>query len=543
MKRWTYILPVIVFVFVICYLDRTNISFALPHLKNDMHLTGAQLGLASGIFFWGYLLLQIPGGYMAERWSAKWWVAILMVLWGMAAMASGLTHTFGQFLLVRFLLGFAEGGVQPALMATIRSWFPFAERSRAYAIFKLYTPIAGTIAAPFSGIILTFADWRWMFIIQGGIPLIVGLIAWLAIIQDTPAKAGWLSENERNHIELSRISEGEPLQHRGTFKAAFTSRIVWRFALIYTLTQTGLLGLTLWMPSLLKNAFHTDMQVGIVAMLPQVAAGVAIILVGRSADRRGGHVAHVSVVLAAAAVILCGASLISAQQKWLVLGTMILATAASLAWYGPFWATVTKLTPVTAAGAAIGLINGVGNLGSFFGPYIGGWLTDLSGGGYALTQAFFGLVFAVALVLVLSLRQKLREATQFQGRSNAVERTRMTVATINRPAAAHHEMSRTAGGDRRFPGLAAEAEDTIAAATVCRAASRSRPSTHSGSNDWYSDRPSALRDRYTPTYGPETPLTRRASRRSCLSFDWLVEGAARSGPKQPRCPLQLDHLD
>src|SRR5260370_918012 len=140
-----------------------------------------------------------------------------------------LDHTLGQLILARFLLGVAEAGVQPALMTTIRSWFPFSERSRAYAIFKLYTPIAAIVAAPFSGIILTYADWRWMFIIQGGAPLIVGLIAWLAVVRDTPAKAGWLSETERNFIESSRIEEGEPLKHRATFKAAFTSRIVWQF--------------------------------------------------------------------------------------------------------------------------------------------------------------------------------------------------------------------------------------------------------------------------------------------------------------------------
>ncbi|AYF76477.1 MFS transporter [Nocardia yunnanensis] len=413
-KRWTYILPVVVFIYVICYIDRTNISFALPHLKTDMHLTGAQQGLASGIFFWGYLLLQIPGGYIAERWSARQWIAILMVLWSVAAMASGLTHSVGQLLLARFLLGVAEGGVQPALMATIRAWFPFAERGRAFAIFKLYTPIAAIVAAPFSGVILTYLDWRWMFVIQGGAPLVVGLFAWLAVVRDTPAKAGWLSQVEREYIESARVREGEQLQPRGTFKAAFTSKIVWQFALIYTLTQMGLLGLTLWMPSVLRKAFHTDLTVGLVAILPQLAAGAAIILVGRSADRRGGHIAHMSVVLAAASLILAGASLVSAQQKWLVLLAMILGTAASIAWYGPFWATVTKLTPVAAAGAGMGLINGVGNLGSFFGPYIGGWLSDLSGGGYALTQVFFGVVFGVAALLVLTLRRRLHAATLTQ---------------------------------------------------------------------------------------------------------------------------------
>lgn len=411
-KRWTYILPVIVFIYVICYIDRTNISFALPHLKTDMHLTGAQQGLAGGIFFWGYLLLQIPGGYMAERWSAKRWIAILMVLWSAAAVLSGLVHSFGELVLARFLLGVAEGGVQPALMVTIRSWFPFSERSRAYAVFKLYTPIASIVAAPFCGILLTFANWRWMFIIQGAAPLVVGLAAWLAVMRDTPAKASWLSAAERDHIERSRLAEGEPPRHRGTFTAAFSSGIVWLFALIYTLTQMGLFGLTIWLPSVLKQAFHTDLQVGLVAMLPQVAAGIAIMLVGRSADRRGGHVAHMSAVLGAGFVILAGASLISAQQKWLVLAAMVLGTAASIAWYGPFWASVTKLTPVAAAGAGMGLINGVGNLGSFVGPYVGGWLSDVSGGGYALTQVFFGVVFAIAALLVLTLRSKLRAAAR-----------------------------------------------------------------------------------------------------------------------------------
>jgi MFS family permease len=411
MKRWTRILPVIVLIYVICYIDRSNISFALPHLQHDMHLTGAQAGFATGVFFWGYLVLQVPGGYMAERWSAKRWISILVVLWSAAAVASGFTHNLTELAIVRFLLGVAEGGVQPALMATIRSWFPFAERSRAYAIFKLYTPIAAIIAAPAAGMILTYADWRWMFFIMGGAPLVIGLTVWLFVISDTPAKAAWLSDNERNYIEKSRAEEGEPLKHRGSFKAAFASPIVWLFALIYTLTQLGLLGLSMWLPSVLKTAFHTDMQVGLVAMLPQIAAGIAIVLIGRSADRHGRHITHMSAVLGVGAVVLAAAGLISADQKWLVLLTLVLGTAASIAWYGPFWATVTKLTPVAAAGAGIGIINGIGNLGGFIGPYIGGWLSDISGGGYALTQVFFGLVFGVAALLVLPLRKKLREAT------------------------------------------------------------------------------------------------------------------------------------
>jgi MFS family permease len=413
MKRWTYILPVIVFIYVIAYIDRTNIAFALPHLKQDMHLTGSQQGFVSGVFFFGYLLLQVPGGYMAERWSARKWIAILMVLWCVFAVAAGFTHSYSELVLARFLLGVAEGGVQPALMATIRSWFPFSERSRAYAIFKLYTPISTLIAAPFSGLILTFGSWRELFIIQGGVPLIIGIVAWLTIMRDTPAKAKWLSPNERNYIESARVSEGEPLQHRGTFKAAFSSPIVWMFALIYTLTQLGLLGLTIWLPTLLKQSFHSDFEVGLAAMLPAVASGVAIVLVGRSADRRGRHITHIAAILGVGAVVLAAAGFLSANQKWLVLAAMVVATAASIAWYGPFWATVTKLMPVAAAGAGIGIVNGVGNLGGFIGPVIGGWLFDVSGG-YVLTQLFFGVVFAVAALLVISLRRRMAEAQSKQ---------------------------------------------------------------------------------------------------------------------------------
>jgi MFS family permease len=413
MKRWTYILPVIVFIYVIAYIDRTNISFALPHLAQDMHLNGSQQGFVSGVFFFGYLLLQVPGGYMAERWSARKWIAILMVLWCICAVASGFTHNYTELVLARFLLGVAEGGVQPALMASIRSWFPFSERSRAYAIFKLYTPISSLIAAPLSGLILTFGSWRELFIIQGGVPLILGIAAWLAIMRDTPAKAKWLSANERHHIESARLREGEPLQHRGTLKAAFASPIVWKFALIYTLTQLGLLGLTIWLPTLLKKSFHSDFEVGLAAMLPAIGSAVAIVLIGRSADRRGKHITHIAAILGVGAVVLAAAGFLSANQKWLVLAAMVVATAASIAWYGPFWAMVTKLMPVAAAGAGIGIVNGVGNLGGFIGPYIGGVLFDLSGG-YVFTQLFFGIVFAVAALLVISMRRRMREAESKQ---------------------------------------------------------------------------------------------------------------------------------
>src|SRR4051794_24932169 len=152
-------------------MDRTNIGFALSGLQDDLHIDAAQQGLAAGIFFLGYLTLQIPGGHLAERWSAKKFVGIMVLVWGVFAVLSGFVQSFWQLLFIRFFLGVAEAGIWPAILVLISHWFPMAERARAYGFWIMNIAISSIITAPLSGWILTVGDWRGVVLVGGGVPV------------------------------------------------------------------------------------------------------------------------------------------------------------------------------------------------------------------------------------------------------------------------------------------------------------------------------------------------------------------------------------
>jgi MFS family permease len=329
------------------------------------------------------------------------------------AVCASVSSGFTGLVLSRFLLGLAEGGVQPALMTTIRAWFPFDERSRAYSVFKLYAPIAALVTAPTAGLILQYGTWRELFLVQGAVPVVVGVVLWVWLVRDTPARARWISPAEHDHIAAALRAEGVPGrtagQAAGGGRLAFTNRMVWLFTAAYSLTLLGMYGILMWLPTLLGRSFGSDAKVGVTAMAPSVVGAVAIMLVGRSADRRGHHVAHVCWTLGIGSVTLVAASCLSADQRWLVLAAMIIATASSLAYYGPMWAMVTRLVPVSALAIGIGIINGVGNLGGFVGPYVGGVLIDLTGSMVA-AQLFFAAALLGAAVIIFSLRGQMRAA-------------------------------------------------------------------------------------------------------------------------------------
>ena len=171
-RRWTILIPVIMFIYIIAYMDRVNIGFGMTQIREALNMSASQAGLASGIFFIGYLILQVPGGHLAQRWSAKKLVALLITLWGLCAIGEGLVHSYGQLVAVRFLLGLFEGGVQPALMVLINRWFPLSEKTRANSMFIMHNPIATLITGPFAGLLLSMGDWRLLFIIQGLLPFL-----------------------------------------------------------------------------------------------------------------------------------------------------------------------------------------------------------------------------------------------------------------------------------------------------------------------------------------------------------------------------------
>ena len=406
--RWKRLIPVAIIVYIISFMDRTNIGFALNGLHQDLGIDAAQQGLAAGIFFIGYLVLQIPGGYLAEHWSAKKFVGIMVLIWGVLAVLSGFIQDFTQLLVVRFFLGVAEAGIWPAILVLISHWFPAAERARAYAFWMMNIAIASIITAPLSGWILSFSDWRWLFIIEGIFPFVIAAPLWWALIADHPREAKWCSVQEREYIEsgLAADAAAHPQQEKLGLRHVISNSVVWRLTLVYFLIQIGFYGINIWLPHVIKTITSgSSMEVGLITAIPYVLAMVGLWYNAKAADRTGRYSTHVLLSMAVGAVALVLSVATGDNVPFLAVTLISIAVAGALAYDGPFWASASRAMPVAVAGTAMGLINAVGNLGGFVGPYVGGYLQDLTHGSFLATSVFLACCLLAAGLVMLSLRR------------------------------------------------------------------------------------------------------------------------------------------
>jgi len=405
--RWVRLIPIAIVVYIISFMDRTNIGFALSGLQHDLHINSAQQGLAAGIFFIGYLTLQIPGGHLAEHWSAKKFVGIMILIWGALAICTGFVQNFWQLLVLRFFLGVAEAGIWPAILVLISHWFPAAERARAYAYWIMNIALASIITAPLSGWILSFADWRWLFVIEGAFPFLIAAPLWWAFAADRPRDASWCSDEEREYIEaaLERDTVAEPEQ--SGLRDVLRSSVVWRLTVVYFLIQIGFYGLNIWLPHVVKGITGgSEVEVGLVTAIPYVVAMFGLWFNGQAADRTGRYSRHVFISMLIGAVTLVISTALGTGMPILAIALVSIAMGGALAYDGPLWASASRAVPVAIAGAAMGFINALGNLGGFVGPYIGGALQDSSGGSFFTTSIFLGACLLAAGLVMLTLRRK-----------------------------------------------------------------------------------------------------------------------------------------
>jgi MFS family permease len=395
-------------VYIISFMDRTNISFALDGLHHDLGINAAEEGLAAGIFFIGYISLQIPGGHLAEHWSAKKFVGIMILIWGVLAVVSGLVQSFGELLVVRFLLGVAEAGIWPAILVLISHWFPAKERARAYGFWIMNIAIASIITAPLSGWIMQIADWRWLFIVEGLFPFAVAAPLWWLMVEDSPRQAKWCSVEEREYIEAGLAADraAEPQERKG-LRDVVTSSLVWRLTIVYFLIQIGFYGLNTWLPTVVGAITGAAIwQVGLVTAIPYVVAMVGLWYNAKAADRTGRYSLHVFLAMLVASVALVLSVWIGTATPILSIALISLAMGGALAYDGPFWATASRAMPVVIVGAAMGFINALGNLGGFVGPYVGGWLQDQAGGSFLTTSIFLAAALLAAGLVMLTLRRR-----------------------------------------------------------------------------------------------------------------------------------------
>ena len=371
--------------YTISYVDRTNVALAFdPHLSTamaDLGMNDKIKGNAIGIFFWGYLLLQMPGGYLASRWSARKVVSLSLLAWGIAAVGCGYATSAAQFRTMRFLLGMAESAVYPATLVLLANWFPRTERARANAYWNLCQPLAVAGAAPVTGALLGTWGWRTALIAEGALPFLWLPIWWFAI-RDHPREAKWISDQEREFLETTLQREGKEVTPVSRPWKALAHPAVFVMVPICFLMNACSYGCNTFLSEALKSpgrAF-TPLQTGLLYAVPYLVTAVVMVLISRHSDRTQERRMHVALVYAVSGVCLIASVLAARQSFWLSYLFLCFAIQGPFAGLAPFFAIPPETMPRSVTGAVIGLVNAIGNVGGWAGNASFGWLKQETGG-------------------------------------------------------------------------------------------------------------------------------------------------------------------
>jgi D-galactonate transporter len=394
------LLPFLMLCYAIAYLDRVNIGFARLQMLDDLSFSETIYGLGAGMFFIGYVIFEVPSNIVLHRVGARLWIGRIMISWGIVSAAFMFVTTPFAFYALRFLLGVAEAGFYPGIILYLTYWFPSYRRARVVALFMTAIPVSGILGGPLSGWIMdTFAGWhglagwQWLFVIEA-MPAIVLGAATIWYLDDGIQSARWLNADEKRLLE-DRLREDlvGVVQDRSVW-SILADRRIWHLSAIYFCAAMGQYGLTFWLPALLQAAGATSaLEIGLLTAVPYSAAVVAMMLFGRSADRRRERRWHAAIPFLIGAV---GLWLVVQAGTHTALAVLCLSIAAMgiLSAAPLFWGLPTAFLGGAAAAAGIATINSIGNLGGFVSPYVVGWLRD------ATSSPEAGM-YVIAIVLLL----------------------------------------------------------------------------------------------------------------------------------------------
>ena len=400
------LLPFLFLLYVANYLDRTNIAYATLGMKGDLGLTDSVFGTASGIFFIGYLGLQIPGALLVERWSARRLLAITLITWGALTTLTGFVRTPLELYGARFLLGAAEAGFFPGVIVYLSHWFTYQDRAKALARFMSAIPIAYILGGPIAGSILGIHSlgipgWRWLFLLEGVPALLLGIVT-LFVLPDRPKEVSWLRPDERNWL-ATRLGDER------NAKVGMKEVTIWQAlrqppVLLLTaglfFTYTGGYAFWFWMPTMLQRLTGWSTQrVGFVGAIPFLAGLIGMLLLGWNSDRTRERRWHFALPQLTAALAL-SAWFFLPSSNVLLLVVFSLVVFGTVAYLPAFWALPSSFLTASAAAAAVGFINCTASIGGFFGPKIIGELSQRSG---SFNGGFIFMIgcWVIASVLVL----------------------------------------------------------------------------------------------------------------------------------------------
>ncbi|MDR6290974.1 MULTISPECIES: MFS transporter [Inquilinus] len=401
------IIPFMILLYLVSFLDRVNVGFAALTMNADLGISPYVFGWGAGIFFFGYFLFEVPSNVILEKVGARLWICRIMLTWGLISAAMAFVQGVWSYSILRFLLGAAEAGFLPGMILYLTYWFPSARRARFVALFMAAVPLASAIGAPVSGLILGsthewlgLKGWQWLFIIEGLPACLLGL-AVLALLPDGPARAPWLSDAERAAITADlagdRAASAHPPLH--ALWPALADLRVLLLGLVYFGIVIGLYGIGLWLPQIVKGMGFTTVETGWIIALPYLVSAGAMLVWGRHSDRSGERILHVALPALLSAIGFIGS--IYASSNVLALVCLGVAAIGIYATLGPFWTMPPVFLGGTAAAGGIALINSIGNLGGFVGPYAVGWIKD-STGSFTAGMGFLagGLVGAAVIALL-----------------------------------------------------------------------------------------------------------------------------------------------
>ena len=409
------VLPLVIILYIIAYLDRANVAFAKLRMGEALGFSEEVFGFGIGVFFIGYLFLEIPGALLVERWSARKWFARILITWGLISAGMAFVKTPAQFYWMRFFLGVAEAGVFPGIIVYFSHWFVQSDRSRALSWLLVAVPFSLALGAPVSSLLLdvewfSLDGWQWLFIVEGLPAVLLGVIV-LACFTDRPRDAKWLTRAERDHLENELAAEAaakESVQKVGMWQA-LRLPAVWLLAVGVMIGNSGGYAMTFWLPTTVKNLSGGSDQMTLLYSGIYYACGIASVLVsGWSADRSGDRKWHaVGGMIATGLFLLCSTipgQGFATQMIWLCLTAL-----GAFFWIAPFWTLPSLTLTASAAAAATGLINMGANLAGYAGNHVTGWLRQ-QGYGESQCLQFLAACFIGGGLIISFLRLRPRQA-------------------------------------------------------------------------------------------------------------------------------------
>lgn len=386
------LMPFLVICYFVAYLDRVNVGFAKLQMNAALGLSEAAYGFGAGLFFIAYFLLEVPSNLALDKFGARLWIARIMFSWGVISAlfayiqpisrATGISNEY-VFFILRFLLGIAEAGFFPGIIFYLTLWFPSVYRARVVALFMLAIPFSSIVGAPVSGALLNITGaghdgWQWLFILEA-IPSIVMAFVVVFYLTDQPGQAKWLGADEKSWLETRLETERKQkvaVEHLSIGKALSDPRVL-ACAFVYFCLNAASYGVAFFLPTIVKGFGVSNFQTGLLSALPFVFGAIGMVLLGRSSDRTLKRREHVCFAMIVAAVGVAGAGLV--ESPVLVLGLLCLSQIGVSATPPLLWPIPSAFLTGSSAAAGIAAINSIGNLSGFAGPYVMGYLKDMTG--------------------------------------------------------------------------------------------------------------------------------------------------------------------